>query len=229
MLSEHKAYRRPSLERGCYVVQAFPILGEPAAAGNVVMRFDPGAAEGSVGFNLLQEIRLDTVHEVGDVQNLVTILVDPDGKGLVDHWAKTAHAFLTGAILHVLYKCRAEGRIGALPDVAAALSDLSRAIEELYREMRLNRWGTGDTMHPTIAAAARDMENRPPEERGSVLSTAMSFLSLYRDPLVAKNVARSDFLIHDLMNYTSTARSKFAPMYRECASELAADKLHWNQ
>jgi type IV secretion system protein VirD4 len=45
------------------------------------------------------------------------------------------------------------------------------------------------------------MQNRPPEERGSVLSTAMSYLSLYRDPLIAANVARSDFRILDLMNH----------------------------
>jgi type IV secretion system protein VirD4 len=44
------------------------------------------------------------------------------------------------------------------------------------------------------------MTNRPDEERGSVLSTAMSFLSLYRDPLIANNVSRSDFRILDLMN-----------------------------
>ena len=168
-------------------------------AGNGVLRFDPGAGEGSVGFNPLEEIRLGTIHEVGDVQNLVTILVDPEGKGLVDHWAKTAHAFLTGVILHVLYKAQSEGSRGALPDVAAALSDPNRPIEGLYRDMRLNKWATGTT-HPTIASAARDMENRPPEERGSVLSTAMSFLSLYRDPLIAKNVSHSDFRILDLMN-----------------------------
>jgi type IV secretion system protein VirD4 len=45
------------------------------------------------------------------------------------------------------------------------------------------------------------MTNRPDEERGSVLSTAMSFLSLYRDPLIAKNVSQSDFRILDLMNH----------------------------
>ena len=66
-----------------------------AGANNLVMKFDPGAEDGSVSFNPLEEIRLGTIHEVGDVQNLVTILVDPDGKGLVDHWAKTSHAFLT--------------------------------------------------------------------------------------------------------------------------------------
>ena len=169
------------------------------AAGNQVLRFDPGAAEGSTRFNPLGEIRLGTIHEVGDVQNLVTILVDPEGKGLIDHWAKTSHAFLTGAILHVLYAAREKGARGTLPDVALALSDPDRPIEGLYRDMRLNRWASGKT-HSTIAAAARDMTNRPQDERGSVLSTAMSFLSLYRDPLIARNVSASDFAITDLMN-----------------------------
>jgi type IV secretion system protein VirD4 len=169
-------------------------------AGNVVMRFDPGAAEGSVAFNPLAEIRLGTIHEVGDVQNLVTILVDPSGKGLIDHWAKTAHAFLTGAILHVLYQAREQGKTGTLPNVADALSDPNRPIDGLYRDMRMNKWANGEA-HITVAQAARDMENRPAEERGSVLSTAMSFLSLYRDPLIAKNVSRSDFCILDLMNH----------------------------
>ena len=43
-------------------------------------------------------------HEVRDVQNIADILVDPDGtRERRDHWEKTAHALLTGAILHVLY------------------------------------------------------------------------------------------------------------------------------
>ena len=169
-------------------------------ARNVALRFDPGSAEGSVRFNPLEEIRLGTIHEVGDAQNLVTVIVDPEGKGLVDHWAKTAHAFLTGAVLHVLYKAKAAGKTGSLPDVALALSDPERPVEALYEEMLANAWANG-ARHSVIAAAARDMTNRPDEERGSVLSTAMSFLSLYRDPLVAKNVAQSDFKITDLMNF----------------------------
>ena len=84
---------------------------------------------------------------------------------------------------------------------ASALSDPDSRIENLYFEMIANSWGEGGAAHPTIASAARDMMNRPDEERGSVLSTAMSFLSLYRDPLVAKNVARSDFKVSDLMNH----------------------------
>ena len=169
-------------------------------AGNVVLRFDPSAETGSVAFNPLAEIRLETIHEVGDVQNLVTILVDPDGKGMMDHWAKTSYAFLVGAVLHVLYRARAAGKIGALPHVAFALSDPANSIDAFYKEMLENKWVGGNT-HPTIASAARDMTNRPDDERGSVLSTAMSFLSLYRDPLIAKNVSHSDFKIMDLMNH----------------------------
>jgi type IV secretion system protein VirD4 len=169
--------------------------------GNLVMRFDPGSPEGSVRFNPLDEIRLGTIHEAGDVQNLATILVDPEGKGLVDHWAKTSHAFLTGAVLHVLYKAKAAGRPGTLPDVSRALSDPAQPVEALYKEMLANKWGPGGTLHDIVATSARDMTNRPEDERGSVLSTAMSFLSLYRDPLVAKNVSASDFSIADLMNH----------------------------
>ena len=79
-------------------------------------------------------------------------------------------------------KEQAEGKVGCLPDVAQALSDPDSRIENLYFEMIANSWGEGGAAHPTIASAARDMMNRPDEERGSVLSTAMSFLSLYRDP-----------------------------------------------
>jgi type IV secretion system protein VirD4 len=174
-------------------------------AGNDVYKFDPAAAEGSISINPFVEIRLGTEHEVGDVQNIATMIVDPDGRGLVDHWAKTSHALLTGAVLHILYKGKAEGRVGCLYDLAFAFSDPAQPIERLYEEMLTNQYappglyGEG-RVHPVIAAAARDMLNRPDEERGSVLSTAMSYLSLYRDPLVRKNTSRSDFRISDLMD-----------------------------
>lgn len=181
-------------------------------AGNTCIRFNPAAAPGkSARFNPLQEIRLRSMNEVGDVQNLVTILVDPEGKGLVDHWAKTAHAFLTGVLLHLMYMREKEGRSATLPDIAFALSDPANPIDELYAAMVSNEWDENDLyattaqlkhphQHPIVAAAAADMLNRPEEERGSVLSTAMSFLSLYRDPLIAHNVQASDFKIMDLMN-----------------------------
>lgn len=174
-------------------------------AGNIVLKFDPAAPEGSIAFNPLDEIRFGTLYEVGDAQNLSTIIVDPDGKGLVDHWAKTSHALLVGVILHQMYKARGEGRTTSLYDIAFALSDPERPIGQLWDEMIENKhdeagmYGT-TKVHPAIAGAGRDMKNKPANEAGSVISTAQSFLSLYRDPIVRKNTARSDFHITDLMN-----------------------------
>lgn len=160
-----------------------------------VLKFDPASETGSCAFNPLDEVRLG-VTEVGDVQNLANIIVDPDGKGLVDHWAKTAHAFLTGLILHLIYKT---GKKASLSDVAYAISDPTRPIDALYQEMVENQHSS-QTARQVVASAGQDMLNRPEQERGSVLSSAQAFLTIYRDPLVARNISCSDFSIHDLMH-----------------------------
>ncbi|SFK88891.1 type IV secretion system protein VirD4 [Nitrosomonas aestuarii] len=168
-------------------------------ASNSVLRFDPASAL-SCHWNPLDEIIIGSGTEVADVQNLVNLIVDPDGKGLETHWQKTAHALLVGLILHVLYKSERDGTPATLPAVDAMLSDPDRDIRELWMEMVMPE--NGDT-HPVIAAAARDMLDRPEEEAGSVLSTAKSYLALYRDPIVAGNISDSDFYIRDLMHHAS--------------------------
>lgn len=192
-------------------------------ANNVVIRFDPTSVDGNVGYNPLDCIRFETENEIGDVQNTMNILVDPDGKGLNDHWSKTAHAFLVGVVLHEYYQAKLKGKKVSLADIALALSDPSRSIDEYYAQMLYNQhlvgkgarlpkdpdsnsemqqwqYNYGKNVHLGVAAAARDMLNRHEEERGSVLSTAMSYLALYRDPLIAANINRSDFQIEDLMD-----------------------------
>jgi type IV secretion system protein VirD4 len=171
-------------------------------AKNKVLRFAPAAATGSVCWNPLDEIRLATENEVGDVQNLATLIVDPDGKGLESHWQKTAQALLVGVILHALYKAKHEGAAATLPAVDAMLADPDRSIAELWMEMATYGHNAG-VNHPAVGSAARDMMDRPDEEAGSVLSTAKSYLALYRDPVVAKNVGKSEFKIKDLMNHDS--------------------------
>lgn len=169
-------------------------------AGNKVLRFDPANPTASIKFNPLEEIRLGTQHEVGDVQNLATLLVDPDGKGLTDHWQKTAQSLIVGVILHLLYKSHHEGRIAHFPALDAMLSNPEKPIHELWEEMTTYKHRNGKS-HPAVAAAGRDMIDRPEDEAGSVLSTAKSYLSLYRDPVVARNVSTSEFRIRDLMNH----------------------------
>ena len=168
-------------------------------AKNKVLRFDPASLM-SAHWNPLDEIQIGSGMEVADVQNLTTLIVDPDGKGLQTHWQKTSQALLVGVILHVLYKSEREGTPATLPTVDSMLSDPDRDIRELWMEMAMQDYLNGKS-HPVIAASARDMLDRPEEEAGSVLSTAKSYLSLYRDPIVANNVSDSDFKIRDLMHH----------------------------
>ncbi len=169
-------------------------------AKNKTLRFDPASATNSVCWNPLDEITVGTGTEVADVQNLTTLIVDPDGKGLQTHWQKTSQALLVGVVLHALHKSIREGTPATLPHVDAMLSDPDRDVRELWMEMVMQTYLDGQS-HPVIAAAGRDMLDRPDEEAGSVLSTAKSYLSLYRDPIVAQNISTSDFKIRDLMHH----------------------------
>ena len=169
-------------------------------AHNRVIRFEPACRQGCAAWNPLDEIRLNSDREVGDVQNLATLIVDPDGKGLESHWQKTSQALLVGLILHLLYKVRREGGSATLPALDALLSDPQRELRDLWKEMVNYPHRQGKT-HPAVSSAALDMLQRPAEEAGSVLSTAKSCLALYRDPVVAGNVSRSEFRIKDLMHH----------------------------
>lgn len=166
--------------------------------GQVVLAFDPTDTTGNcIGYNPLQEVRVNTSDEVADVQNIVHQIVDPDGKGLDSHWDKTSFAFLVGVILYTILATK--DRFASLPDVAAILSR-DEGIDQLYTAMKENRVGPGGMSHPVIARAAIDMLEKEPRERGSVLSTAKTFFSLYSDPVVARNITHSGFRVSDLMN-----------------------------
>jgi type IV secretion system protein VirD4 len=208
-------------------------------AKNRVLRFEPATESGSVCWNPLDEIRIGTENEVGDVQNLATLIVDPDGKGLESHWQKTSQALLVGVILHTLYKAQNEGTPATLPAVDAMLADPNRAIAELWMEMVTYQHMNGEP-HPVAAAAARDMMDRPEEEAGSVLSTAKSYLALYRDPIVARNVSKSEFKITELMHHESPVslyivtkpadKTRLRPLVRVMVNmilRLLADRLEF--
>lgn len=169
-------------------------------ANNKVLRFEPASSNGGVAWNPLDEIRIGTEYEVGDVQNLATLIVDPDGKGLIDHWQKTSQALLVGLIIHALYKAKNEDSVATLPSIDAMLSNPNSDIRELWMEMTQYEHIDG-VNHLAVGSAGKDMLDRPDEEAGSVLSTAKSYLSLYRDPVVAKNVSSSDFKIGQLMHH----------------------------
>lgn len=192
--------------------------------GQRCIRFAPSEPL-SARFNPLLEIRRDG-NLVKDVQNIATIIVDPDGKGLNDHWAKTGFDLLTGVILYVLLSPDVGDDERCLSTVQAILSDGGvirekaedaaearggddrltgvAAVFDYIRVQALEKIATVDDEHAvtgwkTAAQAAQSYLNKAPNEASGVLSTALSFLALYRDPLVAENTKVSDFTIESLM------------------------------
>ena len=114
-----------------------------------VLLFDPTNAA-SAAYNPLLEVRRGE-WEVRDVQNIADVLVDPEGAlERRNHWEKTGHSLLVGAILHVLY---AESD-KTLAGVANFLSDPRRPIEMTLRAMMTTAHLGERGVHPVIASSA---------------------------------------------------------------------------
>ena len=155
--------------------------------------FDP-TNEASAAYNPLMEVRRG-INEVRDVQNIADVLVDPEGSlERRNHWEKTGHSLLVGVILHVLYAERDKTLAGC----ARLLSDPDRTFAATLRAMMTTPHLGERGVHPIVAQAARELLNKSENERSGVLSTAMSFLSLYRDPVIADVTSSSDWRIEDL-------------------------------
>ncbi|WP_300381083.1 conjugal transfer protein TraG [Henriciella sp.] len=162
------------------------------------IRFDP-TDRNSPRYNPLLEVRRGEC-EVRDVQNIADILVDPEGSlERRNHWEKTGHALLVGVILHVLYAEKDK----TLSGCAKFLSDPGRTftatLTRMMRTRHLVDAREGSSVHPVVAQVARDLLNKAENERSGVLSTALSFLALYRDPVIAAVTSDSDWRLADLV------------------------------
>lgn len=192
-------------------------------------------------FNPLEEIRIGTQYEVKDVSNIASMIVDPDGKGLNDHWSKTGFALLVSVLLHVLYTQKDK----TLRGVAAFLNNpdldsVDRAFEQMMQTPHdpegSYQWKDHNmnptTIHPVIAQSAREMLNKAENEKAGVISTMQSFLSMYRDPIVASWTEYSDFKIADLQDadhpvslYLVTSpedKNRIKPLIRLVLNQIAS-------
>ena len=147
-----------------------------------VLLFDPTNA-GAAAYNPLLEVRRGE-WEVRDVQNIADVLVDPEGAlERRNHWEKTSHALLVGAILHVLY---------AEPDktlagVADFLSDPRRPIETtLARDDDDAASRRGWRRIPSSRRPRASCSTRARTSGRACSRPPCRFLGLYRDPVVAQ-------------------------------------------
>ena len=205
-------------------------------AGQKVLRFEPASPE-SVKWNPLDEVRLKTKYETGDIQNLATLLADPNGKGLDGgdssaHFANLCRSLLTGLITHVLYlreeNPEFDASLGAV-DALLSTPESSLLEDEFWKAMQEHKHRKNESTgqmepHPLVVKCAQDIINTPTKERGSVLSTTRNTVALYRDEIISKNTSVSEFCIKDLMNYADpvtlyiiteeTDKERVKPLFR---------------
>src|SRR5215475_6753469 len=182
--------------------------------GHLCFKFSP-VEEVSSRFNPLAEVRLFTLRDVSDAQNIAEMIIRSGQDSPMErHWEDAAASLTTGMVLHVCYEAAIEGRIACLADLSHVytkpgcnfrdtLSDLLNFPHDAgYKHQWHMPTGELTATHPVVKEKVQEMLDKEDKELSGVLSTAKTALALYSDPLVARNTSASDFTISDLVNHS---------------------------
>jgi type IV secretion system protein VirD4 len=181
--------------------------------GHRCLHLDPTANDGtSARWNPLLEMP-EYPHDVAYAQTIAQAIMATDEyvRPTADwiHWHNTGEGLLTAIILHVMYAEQnksLEGCFYLIANPHEAIADtLTRMRTTVHDPEGKYGWqdpitGEPTTTHPVIAVSIRAVENKSPNERSSVISTAEAYFNLYRDPVVAENTRESDFRVRDLID-----------------------------
>lgn len=186
---------------------------ERGGLGQRVYKFEPTATDGSSArLNPFDCIRIGTDYEVQDVQNIVELVADEGEKptrGDNRFWVEMAKRLLLGLSLHI--KLDDDPLNDSLPGLASALSDPRYDdLDKFFQHLRdyphdpshsrgwVGTEGRPTATHPLVAQVATQMLAMEPRVKANIVAEAQSFLTLYSDPVIAGNIASSDFDLADL-------------------------------
>jgi len=162
-----------------------------------VWRFSPVSENGNtLRFNILDEI--DEKFYFRDASTIAQILTAPaDGQQKGDpHWTDTANELIIGVILHVKCSDFSEKNLYGVLKFMSSVSDEDKGGTAFLNSM-LTSEHCNEQVHNTIVDIAGRMIKKPEEERGSVISSAVTALRLFQDPLVQYATSCSDFCLRD--------------------------------
>ncbi|HLH30351.1 MAG TPA: type IV secretory system conjugative DNA transfer family protein, partial [Terriglobia bacterium] len=182
--------------------------------GHLCFKFSPVEEGNSSRFNPLAELRLFTARDVSDAQNIADMIVRTGEDSPQErYWQDAAASITTGMVLHVCYAAAAEGRVASLADLARVFTRPGTNFRENLNEIICyphdpdcqHQWRTAEgersITHPVVREKVQEMLDKEDKDFSGVLSTAKTALTLYSDPLVARNTSASDFTIQDLVNH----------------------------
>lgn len=181
-----------------------------------IIKFAPHD-ENSSSYNPLAQIRLRTKYEYVDAQIIADILTDLGEGKARDHWVTQASALLVALILHVCYEKTKKGEVASLGHVMDFFNDPSKPIlERILELMKFNHSddpeffntiydssqnaGINPGTHPIVSRTAAEIINKDPRESSGIISSCITAITLYKDPIIRKNTTAVDFKINDLMN-----------------------------
>jgi type IV secretion system protein VirD4 len=187
--------------------------GYRSQQGHLCFKFSPVENGNSSRFNPLAEIRLYTARDVSDAQNIANMIVRTGEDSPQErYWQDAAASITTGMILHVCYMAAKARRVASLADLAGVFTRPGSTFRETLGEILCDehdpdyehgwRLPTGELTktHPVVREKVQEMLDKEDKDFSGVLSTAKTALTLYSDPLVARNTSASDFTINDLVN-----------------------------
>lgn len=171
--------------------------------------------------NVLDTIRLHTLHEHGDALAIAQSLVAPYKMASENatslHFRELAALLLTAALLHVCYTV-------PHPSLAATWFVLTQQHDSLpacLKTLRSTRH-TPLGVHPAIAQMTNAIRNITGDrELGSVWSTMIRPLALYADPFIAASTDQSTLWLDDLQHGTDPLS-----LYLLAPSPRDLDRLH---
>lgn len=184
--------------------------------GHLCFKFSPVEIGNGSRFNPLAEVRICTPRDVSDAQNVADMIVrSGEDSPQERYWQDAASSITAGMILHVSYAAAARGQVACLTDLAAIFTTPGQSFRDTLAELENfphdpaheRQWRTPDgertATHPVVREKVREMLDKEDKDFSGVLSTAKTALTLYSDPLVARNTAASDFTIDDLVNHNT--------------------------
>jgi len=193
------------------------------AAFGPVYRFAP-AETTTHRYNPLTQVRRGEA-EVRDAQVLADMLVDPEGSLRErSHWQLRGFELIVSMILWTLYAEEDK----TIARIAELLADPKRPVLSLLEDM-LTRPILDGRPHPIVAAGARQLLDMADAERSGVVSTALGYLALYRDPVLARATSASDFDIEDLIRGPRPVSLYFVVPPEELSRLKALIRLILNQ
>jgi len=145
--------------------------GFRAQTGQVCFKFSPIETDGS-RYNPLAEVRIFTLRDVADAQNVANIVFKTEANPKDPYWQETAASLGSGLVLHVCYTAAQQGKVACLADLSHAFTppgiDFREALIELENfprdpEFKLG-WttptGERTATHPMVAEKVRQTLNK---------------------------------------------------------------------